>query len=1071
MNFLFDWGDPLKELRIGFHKITCGILFGLAKALASILDALTQLFFVFAGMTPVNGNVNSSNGSVEQIDIVNFFLQQAKFRDAYLKLCLVALALIVVFTIGRIIKQDYFDRSGPRSKGPIFRNVALSFIAFICIIPVFYFLVSTAGALALLVMKAMGYEGGGIGTTLFNMSFSDGGESFIAVGESISQDTVYDPNSFSWYKTDTLFHFWYTDDAFKWSDSSTGFFDKYNVNQAEWYWYTFFLGALIIFLQLLKMILAMLTRIYNLIALFIVAPAPISQIVLDEGTKFKAWKDKVVQESLKVVGCVMSFMLFMMIITSVGNLDLTYYINSDQAAGAVNLLENNSLTSELSNVNLLYFGGTSPNFVDTLVNSLGKVLLIIAGGGAIADIDQTITPFISGGSSSTDMGNSGKFVAGLGANAAKAVVGGVGKMVGSAAGAISSAASKRSLAKEQASNIAKEQAAKKDKPVGPGGGPGGPGGSGDGPGNGEKSEKATSSTGGPGSPEKLNTATEVKDGETKETDESAKNIETEKNIKTDPETEKGTGETAGEDGAGKDTGEAASATGAEETKDGETGSEETADKDDAASTADASTGEKVDEAAAGGDTSETGKDSSSEKTDGGDKADGADGGRNDAPNGTVTGNTKIDKKLRKNDAKYAKKVDKINNKFARKAGAKEGSRAFWGSIGKSLGSTAKHAPVGIIKTLAGGAVKALLHATGYSDLVKAAGTGYDAGKKASDHSADYNKEIGKMRAAKDGANLKARVEKSADKSDKKRTKELDNAKKKYNEKETKHLSKLGSSSMESGVGRTTTTAGVEIEATKNASKQETKVEETKNNGSMEEKVVNNEEDTSVNPETIEEEETSVVKATVEVEDDAKKGESETSEEAPKAEPMDKPVSGEESKSGSPFGKRMKKKKILVSTVKASQAEADTSMKEGSIGQNLGDAYKKVQEMSGRRTKGTISSALEACEKLSDECEIAFAEGGLQQAIQAMSPERATESMKARDISSFDDYKTDVQDRYKKATKKYSSAVNDVKKAATEYNSSSNPELLKKIEAATKAMYGASVEINGIKIELQDEDKK
>ena len=114
-----------------------------------------------------------------------------------------------MFTIGKIIKQDYFERSGPRSKAPIFRNVALSFIAFICIIPVFLFLIEVVGALTLLVMKALGYKGGGIGTLLFNMSWEDGGASIRSIAQSIEGSDMPDSDNFGWYPTSTFYEYYW----------------------------------------------------------------------------------------------------------------------------------------------------------------------------------------------------------------------------------------------------------------------------------------------------------------------------------------------------------------------------------------------------------------------------------------------------------------------------------------------------------------------------------------------------------------------------------------------------------------------------------------------------------------------------------------------------------------------------------------------------------------------------------------------------------------------------------------------------------------------------------------------
>ena len=414
-------------------KVFYGLYFGLVKAIAWSLDMLTQLFFIFAGMTPIGTNTTAS--ADDGIDIVNFFLTQKSFQKAYLYLCLIALGLIVVFAIGKIIKQDYFDRSGPRSKAPIFRNIALSFIAFICIIPVFYFMIDAVGALALLVMKALGYKGGGLGTILFNMCWEDGGESIRSVamalrnhsqqpafewnivisniptkfgsfdissaGElyfpaDIKPSKVYDPDNFGWYSSDTFYvAFWNSE-----TSQSTNF-------PIQFYWWMFLLTGPILIVNLGQMMLSMVTRLFKLVSLFIVAPSPIAQIVLDDGQKFKAWKDQVVQEALRVVGCVMSFMIFMMMASFVPQIDLMKFAYTSDSASA-SLLGSGDMTTELSNsISALYYYGDNISWVDRAINSLGRCMLLIAGVGAIKDIDATITPLISGGKTSFDDEKSG----------------------------------------------------------------------------------------------------------------------------------------------------------------------------------------------------------------------------------------------------------------------------------------------------------------------------------------------------------------------------------------------------------------------------------------------------------------------------------------------------------------------------------------------------------------------------------------------------------------------------------------------------------------------------------------
>ena len=405
-------GGICKALAGVLAKLWYTIYFGIIKIIAWVLDMLTQLFFIFSGMTPVSSTTpTGEDGSFQKVDLVKFFLTQKTFQKAYLYLCLIALGLIVVFAIAKIIKQDYFDRSGPRSKGPIFRSIMLSFIAFICIIPVFYFLIDAAAALALLVMNSMGYKSGGLGSMIFNMCWSDGGANIRSVAMAISDDGAslsgihevfsnvvgeslvasgeYDPDLFSWYSPHTFYvYYWSPNDLWSYKSSDL---------PATFYWYIFIFTGLILIVNVGKMLLGMITRLYNLIALFIIAPSPISQIVLDDGAMFKKWKDRTIQEALKVVSCVMCFMVFIMIVSVVNELDLMKYAFTADSASA-GLLDSNSLTTELSyEINPLYYYGERKTLVDDAINILGRCLIIVSGVGAITDMDKIITPFLAGG--------------------------------------------------------------------------------------------------------------------------------------------------------------------------------------------------------------------------------------------------------------------------------------------------------------------------------------------------------------------------------------------------------------------------------------------------------------------------------------------------------------------------------------------------------------------------------------------------------------------------------------------------------------------------------------------------
>jgi len=524
-DFLVGW--PFKTLFNWLAEIFYGLYFAIVKAIAWVLDMLTQLFFIFAGMTPIsNGNIDATTGEYESVDIVNFFLTQKSFQKAYFWLCMIALGLIVVFTIAKIIKQDYFDRSGPRSKSEIFRHVALSFIAFICVIPVFYFLIDVVGSLALLVMKAMGYKGGGIGSMLFDLSWEDGGVSVRNLAQGLDSSKIYDPDNFGWYSKDTFYKYY-------WNSSNA---EKFSGNDdihacSEFYWYIFIFAGLILIVNLAQMLLTMVSRMYKLIALFIIAPSPISQIVLDGGSKFNTWKNKVLGESFKVVSCVLGFMLFMMIASAVDSLDLMRFAYTDKAASAFNLIEDNNFATQLSyGIDTLYYGGDTKTWADKAINALGKVMILIAGVGAIKDMDSVIAPLLAGdGASAFDSGQTGKAISTAAGAAGKAALGIARKGVGLATKAVDlgiGALGKgvdgakegiRSLkggdGKTPISDGGKSPLGGKDSPLG--GGPGGKG-----AGDNSPASTPTKPGGGPGGSSPTSTS---KDGK-EETDDNSKTL-------------------------------------------------------------------------------------------------------------------------------------------------------------------------------------------------------------------------------------------------------------------------------------------------------------------------------------------------------------------------------------------------------------------------------------------------------------------------------------------------------------------------------------------------------------------
>ncbi len=331
------------------------VLTMICKVLGLFADLLNIAFYVFSGIDIVGtngqGKYEITVGGEKQ-NILDYFVLSERMTKAYLWIALASVALIVIFTIYKIIKQDYFDRAGPRSKGPIFRNVAISCISFLLVIPIFWLIIHASSLIAVVLMDLMGFDPSVLaGARVFLLSWSDGGEMVKGIN-SLYTSGNYNEAFTTMNNLDgrTLFTLLTKKKNLEFAVNLTTPQGKDIVKKAlgysEWspnvplaefgmmvgktpisgnfYWYIYLVGVVIVIMSLYKMLLAMLQRIYKLMGLFLVAPSAISQYVLDDGQKFKTWLQESIQEGLRLVSATMSFSIFLMalsLITEVSFID------------------------------------------------------------------------------------------------------------------------------------------------------------------------------------------------------------------------------------------------------------------------------------------------------------------------------------------------------------------------------------------------------------------------------------------------------------------------------------------------------------------------------------------------------------------------------------------------------------------------------------------------------------------------------------------------------------------------------------------------------------------------------
>ncbi len=287
------------------------LLYILQKSICYILDFIKEIFCKLAGIETV-----AIDGKQE--DLLSHFLLSDGVRNAFLGVFLVAVILLFVFVIIAIIKSEAADPQHKKTKGQILVKALQSFVIFL-LIP---FLLLAGIMLTNAVMGAINGSMAGAMTD-GNANTYIGGQILVTSGH----------------------------DAFKGDAGSreaiermfvTGQLDYNNLDVVKHYYdlgdMNFFVGiagGLVILIMFVMSAVMFVQRIFDIILLYVVSPASVSTISLDDGGRFRIWREMLVSKVLGAYGIILSMNLFFLIIPQVSK--IAFFGNSFKD-GVVQLL-------------------------------------------------------------------------------------------------------------------------------------------------------------------------------------------------------------------------------------------------------------------------------------------------------------------------------------------------------------------------------------------------------------------------------------------------------------------------------------------------------------------------------------------------------------------------------------------------------------------------------------------------------------------------------------------------------------------------------------------------------------
>lgn len=347
------------------------LLYGFQKTICYIIDFIREIFYTLSGIKPV-----VIDG--EETDLLSHFLSVGKVKTTFFYIFLIATILLVVFTLIAIVRSEYANGENKKSKTLILGKSFQSFALFL-MVP---FILFAGIALTNVVMGAINLSlnpelanVGGQATIGGQILITSGQHAYIGVeSERTAIEQMFLTGQLDYFDIGVVSQY-------------------YNLRSLDFL--IGILGSIVIMVMFVMSAVSFIQRIFDIVLLYIIAPVSVSTIPVDDGNRFRIWRDMIISKVLGAYGIILSMNLFFIIIPQVSSIVF---------------------------------------FDDSFKNGIVKILFLIGGAFAVTKSNLVIAQLTgnSAGNNETQQlwrnmqtgGHIIKATAGVGATAAGAILGG-----------------------------------------------------------------------------------------------------------------------------------------------------------------------------------------------------------------------------------------------------------------------------------------------------------------------------------------------------------------------------------------------------------------------------------------------------------------------------------------------------------------------------------------------------------------------------------------------------------------------------------------------------------------------
>lgn len=268
------------------------LLYGISKSIYQLIDGLLSCANMLCGIEPIR-----YEGA--EMDFLTFLLRNKNVTYGFVSAALIGVILVVIFAVIAIIRTISSEKI-EMTPAQIFVKVGKTLLTFlfipVCIAILIYF---TNVFMQQLYRSTLGGSPDGMGRFLAGAFGNSARKSGVSETFYLSKDFDY---------------------------TSTGNVKGY-LNLDDYDYFFSWIGGIAILISLATSLLMFVDRAISLVILFIFAPISLSTSVLDDGQRFKLWRDQFIVKFLTGYGCIIALNIYTLIIAAITSSNLVFFDN------------------------------------------------------------------------------------------------------------------------------------------------------------------------------------------------------------------------------------------------------------------------------------------------------------------------------------------------------------------------------------------------------------------------------------------------------------------------------------------------------------------------------------------------------------------------------------------------------------------------------------------------------------------------------------------------------------------------------------------------------------------------